>query len=200
MSEDTKPPLSDVIPSGRGRPDPARLGKDGPGEGREERSGWPALIPEARTWRTGPPGWAPAQQASQTHCSWVVFLESVNNSDAHTDGRKKRSSPFSPTFTPAYSFVDIGSPWIPRQSRRTWPTRPPSREGEQDSTLATVTDRSHTAPCHSCLTPGHWKFRDCLSFITGGERMQTSRVAPATPLRVGCWRWQLGPAHPPTSV
>lgn len=59
---------------------------------------------------------------------------------------------FSPAFIPAWSFVALGSPWIPRQSWHTWPPWPPSGEGEQDPKWATVTDLSHAAPT-PCPTP-----------------------------------------------
>lgn len=69
------------------------------------------------------------------------------NTTRRTSKRKKEAELFSsPEFIPACSFVGLGSPWIPRQSWSTWPTRPPSGEGEQDPQVG-HTQRSE--PCSS---------------------------------------------------
>ena len=141
VSADTKPALSVCSQSGRGRPGGLRvgLGRGGRKAREEERPGWSGLIPGTGTRRARPPGWAPAAQqpGSQKYASC--------NSKALSGGRRKWSS-FPAVFIPACSFVGLGSAWIPRQSWSTWPTRPPSGEGEQDPQVG-HTHRSE--PCSS---------------------------------------------------
>lgn len=92
-------------------------------------------------------------------------------SEADPGGRRKGSTPSSSTLILVCSIVDVGSPWIPRQSRSTRPTWTPSREGEWDPKWATATDLSHAAPIpHSTPTVSLWKFKNWLGYVNGGER------------------------------
>ena len=118
------------------------LGRGGRKAQEEERPGWSGQIPGTETRRARPPGWAPAaQQPGSKKKTHHV------NTTRRTPKRKKEVELFSsPTFIPACSFVGLGSPWIPRQSWSTWPTRPPSGEGEQDPQVG-HTHRSE--PCSS---------------------------------------------------
>lgn len=77
--------------------------------------------------------------------TWLQLLLSPNSTISSP-------GPLRPTFISTFSFVDIGSPWIPRQRGSPWPTRPPSGEGEQNPMLATVTDLSYRA-LNRCPTP-----------------------------------------------
>lgn len=142
VSADTKPALSVCSQSGRGRPGGVRvgLGRGGRKAREEERPGWSGLIPGTGTGRARPPGWAPAAQqpGSKKKCITLMIK--------HTQEEEGSGAPFQPVFIPACSFVGLGSPWIPRQSGSTWPTRPPSGEGEQDPQVG-HTHRSE--PCSS---------------------------------------------------